>query len=236
MQLSNLKEQNDIFKSLPIDVWERVSKHIEPIAMNLGQVLAEHNSVRDFLYFPGTALIGVIQQLEGNNSAAMTLVGREGCTGISIFLADQNTTTAHIVQVAGTGYRIKSNLVQDSFALAGPLMVSLLKYAQAFVAQTVQAAVCGLHHSVRDQFCSLLLIAKDLLPADSLNLTPQLVAQSLGIRGEEIKSIADDLQKTNLINYCAGPVKFLGLKGLEKQSCQCFKFVKAENERILPKS
>ena len=235
MQLLNAKEQNDIFKSLPTEVWERISKHIEPVQMTLGLVLAEKNSLRNHLYFPSTALVGVIQIPEGNATASMMLVDRQGCSGISIFLAGQNTATKHVVQVAGTGDRIKSNVVQDSYALAGPLMLSLLKYARAFIAQTVQAAVCGLHHTVRNQYCGLLLVASDLLPAAAPNLTPQLVAQSLGARGEDILSISQDLQNTGLINYAAGPVKIIDRKGLEEQSCQCFRFIKAENERILSK-
>jgi len=228
-----IKEQNSIFKSLPLDVWERVSNKIELVDMTLGLILSRSGETQTYLYFPTTSIVAVLYELEDGTSATMALVGREGCAGVAIFMGGQSTITTHIVQIAGAGYRIKANLIQESFARAGPLMIALLKYTQSFIVQVTQTAVCNRHHSIKQQFCRYLLLLLDRLPSDEFNVTHELIAQSLGVRREGITEVAGALQKNGLIKYARGHIKVLDPEGLEKQSCECYKVVKKEYARLL---
>ncbi len=233
MEHLTIKEQNSIFKSLPLDVWERVSNKIELVDMTLGLILSRSGETQTYLYFPTTSIVAVLYELEDGTSATMALVGREGCAGVAIFMGGQSTITTHIVQIAGAGYRIKANLIQESFARAGPLMIALLKYTQSFIVQVTQTAVCNRHHSIKQQFCRYLLLLLDRLPSDEFNVTHELIAQSLGVRREGITEVAGALQKNGLIKYARGHIKVLDPEGLEKQSCECYKVVKKEYARLL---
>lgn len=53
-----------------------------------------------------------------------------------------------LVQSAGQGFRLKSDLMLQEFNRAGPVLHLLLRYTQALITQMSQTAVCNRHHSL----------------------------------------------------------------------------------------
>ena len=69
------------------------------------------------------------------------------------------------MQSAGSGYRLKAQLLKEEFDRGGPLQHLLLRYTQALITQMAQTAVCNRHHSLDQQLCRWLLLSLDRLPA-----------------------------------------------------------------------
>jgi hypothetical protein len=51
-----------------------------------------------------------------------------------------------VVQSAGEGFRLKSQLMKNEFDRAGPVLHLLLRYTQALITQMTQTAVCNRRH------------------------------------------------------------------------------------------
>jgi hypothetical protein len=114
------------------------------------------------------------------------------------------------------------------------MMRTLLRYTQALVAQMTQTAVCNLHHRLEQQLCRWLLVRVDLVPADALTVTHELMSHMLGVRREGVTGEATKLQAAGLIRYSRGKVKVVDRAGLERLACECFEVVKQEYDRLLP--
>ncbi len=129
---------------------------------------------------------------------------------------------------------MKAALLKDEFGRFGALMHLLLRYTQALITQMAQTAVCNRHHSVDQQLCRWLLLSLDRLSSNELTMTQELIANMLGVRREGVTAAAGKLQAAGLISYRRGKITVLDRPGVETRSCECYRVVKQELERLLP--
>ncbi|MHB1292895.1 MAG: Crp/Fnr family transcriptional regulator [Sulfuricella sp.] len=225
--------QNHLLAALPTAEFERISPHLEWVAMPLGEVLYESGGQLQYAYFPTTAIVSLHYVMENGASSEIAGVGNEGVLGISLFMGGNTTPSRAIVQTAGHGYRLKARLLMEEFNRAGLTMRLMLRYTQALMTQMSQTAVCNRHHSVEQQLCRWLLLTLDRLPSNELTMTQELIASMLGVRREGITETAGNLQRAGLIGYRRGHITVLDRSGLESHACECYNVVKKEFHRLL---
>jgi len=225
---------NELLAALPDAEWDRWLPNLEPVDMPLGKVLYESGARLSHVYFPVTAIVSLLYVMEDGASAEIAVVGKEGLVGVSLFMGGESTTSRAVVQSAGEGYRLKSNLMMVEFNRAGPVLHLLLRYTQALITQMAQTAVCNRHHTLDQQLCRWLLLSLDRLPTNELVMTQELIANMLGVRREGVTEAAGRLQESGLISYRRGHITVLDRAGLERRTCECYAVVKAEYDRLLP--
>jgi Mn-dependent DtxR family transcriptional regulator len=81
--------------------------------------------------------------------------------------------------------------------------------------------------------CRWLLLSHDRVGTDEFQLTHEFLAQMLGVRRPTVSAVAAILQKAGLITYHRGKITILDRKGLEAASCECYRVVRNELERLL---
>ena len=226
-------KQNLLLATLPAEIFERLSPQLELISMPLGEVLYESGGQLQHVYFPTTAILSLHYVMEDGASAEIAGVGNEGVLGISLFMGGNTTPSRATVQTAGSGYRLKSQLMLEEFNRAGVMQKLLLRYTQALITQISQTAVCNRHHSVEQQLCRWLLLTLDRLPSNELTMTQELIASMLGVRREGITETAGNLQRSGLISYRRGHITVINRAGLETHTCECYSVVKKEFHRLL---
>lgn len=230
-----LKDQNWLFRSIPEDTWKRLVPYVEEFDMPLGLVLSESGANNTHVYFPTTAIVSLLYNLENGSSAEIAVIGNDGCAGVSTFMGGNSTLTTAVVQSAGKSYRIKVIIIMEEFNKGGAFMHLLLRYTQALITQMTQTAVCNRHHNLDQQFCRWLLLSLDRLHSNELVMTQELIANMLGVRREGVTEAALKVQKAGLIKYTRGHITILDRPGLEKRTCECYQVVKTECDRLLPK-
>ena len=226
--------QNHLLNALPASDYDRVASHLELIPMNLGDVLYESGARLRYVYFPTTSIVSLLYVMEVGASAEIAIVGNEGILGISLFMGGDTTPSRAVVQSAGHGFRLRAELLKNEFGRVGPTMHLLLRYTQAVITQMAQTAVCNRHHSVDQQLCRWLLLSLDRLASNELSMTQELIANMLGVRREGVTDAAGKLQDAGLIRYSRGKITVLDRPGLEARSCECYRVVKTEFDRLLP--
>ena len=225
---------NHLLATLPTADFERVFPNLQLVTLELGQVIAEPGQKLSHAYFPTTAVISMMYTMGNGDSTEIAVVGRNGVVGISLFLAGGRTSSSTVVQNAGQAYRLSTSHLAAEFDMHAAMMRTLLSYTQALIAQITQTAVCSLHHRLEQQLCRWLLMRADLVPADALTATHEIIGNMLGVRRAGVTGEARKLQAVGLIQYRRGKVKVIDRAGLERLACECFGVVKAEYERLLP--
>ncbi|MGO4503678.1 Crp/Fnr family transcriptional regulator [Dyella sp. 2YAF14] len=225
---------NRLLAALPDAEWERWAPHLDPVDMPLGKVLYESGSRLSHVYFPVTSIVSLLYVMEDGASAEIAVVGNEGIVGISLFMGGESTPSRALVQSAGQGFRLKSELMLMEFNRAGPVLHLLLRYTQALITQMSQTAVCNRHHSLDQQLCRWLLLSLDRLHSSELVMTQELIANMLGVRREGVTEAAGNLQQAGLIRYQRGHITVVDRAGLERRTCECYAVVKKEYDRLLP--
>jgi CRP-like cAMP-binding protein len=234
MAFGSAGRSNRLLSALPEAERARWLPQLEVVELPLGRVLYEPGSRLTHVYFPTTAIVSLLYVLENGASAEIAVVGNEGIVGISLFMGGESTPSRGVVQSAGRGYRLKSQLMMNEFNRAGPVLHLLLRYTQALITQMAQTAVCNRHHSLDQQLCRWLLLSLDRLNSSDLVMTQELIANMLGVRREGVTAAAGQLHKAGLIRYRRGRISVLDRAGLERRTCECYAVVKNEYDRLLP--
>jgi CRP-like cAMP-binding protein len=227
-------QRNRLLAALPEAEWKKWEPSLERVQMPLGLVLYEPGVALRHVYFPITSIISLLYVMENGASAEIAVVGNEGLVGVSLFMGGQSTPSRAVVQSAGIGCRLSSEVMMSEFNKAGPVLHLLLRYTQALITQMSQTAVCNRHHSLDQQLCRWLLLSLDRLHGDELIMTQGLIANMLGVRREGVTEGALKLQKAGLITYARGHITVLDRSGLEARTCECYAVVKREYDRLLP--
>jgi CRP-like cAMP-binding protein len=121
----------------------------------------------------------------------------------------------------------------EEMSKEGPLYDIVRRYTQALLNLVSQSAACNHLHSIEERMCRWLLMCQDRIGSDYLPLTQEFLAQMLGVRRPSVTVVAGILQKAGLIIYSRGLVTVLDRKGLEAASCECYRVVRDEFDRLL---
>ena len=225
-------KSNRLLAALSSAEMKRLRPQLEAVDMPLGRVVYESGLALEHLYFPSTGIVSLLYVMLDGSSAEIAVVGNEGAVGISLFMGGETTPSRAVVQSAGRAWRLPARLMHTEFDRGGSLQHLLLRYTQALITQMTQTAVCNRHHSVDQQLCRWLLLSLDRLEGDELVMTQELIANMLGVRREGVTAAAGKLQKAGVIDYRRGHIKVLDREKLESLSCECYRVVKRESDRL----
>jgi len=226
-------KQNQLLAALPCVEFERLAPHLELVPMPRGFALHESGMRMLHVYFPTTSIISIVLVLADGASSEVAVVGDEGILGVSLFMGGETTPSRTVVQSAGFGYRIKAAVLKEEFNRVGALHTRVLLYIQALMTQVAQTAMCNRRHSVEQQVAKRLLMIMDRTGSNSLTMTQELIANSLGVRREGITAVAGALQRAGVIAYRRGHIAVLDSEKLEESACECYAVVKLEFKRLL---
>lgn len=227
-------QQNHLLAALPQADLDRWQGRMELVELSRGQILFACGRDPEYVYFPTTAIVSLMNMTEDGASAEVAVVGNDGVVGISTLLGAEAAATEAMVQSAGRAYRLSTRFVKSEIETSNGVMKIVLRYAQTVLSQMAQTAICNRYHSIDQQFCRRLLLGLDRLPSDELNMTHELAANLLGVRREGISMAAHKLQDEGLIRYRRGHIVVLDRERLEQKTCDCYAVSKKEYRRLLP--
>lgn len=223
---------NELLAALPPTEWQRWLPYLEQVEMPLDQVLCDTGRTSSHVYFPTTAVVSLVSTMRSGAPAEVATVGNDGMVCISLFMGGQSTTTRAVVRIAGRGWRLPAQVMKAEFNRSAAVMTLMLRYTQALIAQMGQLAACNRHHTIEQQLCRLLLSSLDRVQGSEVEMTQELIANTLGVRREGVTLSAHKLQAGGMIHYARGRISVLDRPGLEQRSCECYGEVRTEYRRL----
>jgi CRP-like cAMP-binding protein len=211
----------------------RVTNHLTSLDAVPRDSLYEPNKPFRYVYFPETAVASILTVLEDGTEGEVATIGNEGMVGLPVFLGAKRSPERSFWQVPGKAYRLPVKVFKKETNRNGTWNGNIKLYTQAFFTQMAQSVTCNRLHSMAKRCARWLLMTHDRVPGDEFELTQQFLAQMLGVRRTGVSEVAGTLQRGGLITYRRGHITILNRKGLEKASCECYRVVRREFERLL---
>jgi CRP-like cAMP-binding protein len=202
------------------------------VFLHVKTVLFEPGQPVDAVYFPLDGVISLVTPLEDGAIVEVATVGNEGLVGVPAVLGGSLAVRA-ISQVAGRCLTMETGAFLNELAKGGPLARLVENYVQALFGQIAQAAACNRLHSNEERLSRWLLMSHDRMGTDRFLITQEFLAQMLGSRRATVTLSAGMLQKAGLIKYHRGHVEIIDRKGLESVSCECYRVIRSELDRVL---
>lgn len=226
---------NILLDSLPGDERARIVSSATMVELGRGKVLHEQGEPQRTVYFPLSGVASLVTLTSTGTTVELATAGREGMVGVSLALGtDRWHNNQTIVQVPGTGLELPAEAFLEQFEASPDLARYVYRYVQALLVQIAQSVACNRMHQTEQRAARWLLQTHDRVGDDDLQLTHEFLAAMLGVRRASVTVAAKGLRDQGLVDYRRGKVRILDRAGLEAASCECYKVVREEFERLLP--
>lgn len=227
-------EKNRILARMPLvdkGYWDAA---FELIDLSAGDILYSPGISFDYVYFPINCIVALRSQAGDDQFDSFALIGNEGMVGASIFLGDMSSTYLARVECGGKAFRLDIHFAIEVAAQLSQFRILILSYMQVLVQYSLQTAICESKHTIIQRFSCALLRCEDCLADAKSSLDLKFILQSIGVTVEQAAEALTQLEGWGLVRCESGSVVILNRSRLEEKSCQCYRLVKAEFDRLLP--
>ena len=224
--------RNGILAALLATEYRRLLPKLEHVALKRGEIVYRADQEIEEVYFPEDAVVAMIDTTDDRRTVEVGVIGREGIVGINIFLGGVVTPDKALVQLPGGAMRMKSRDLRKELRFGSPLQQLLLSYTRTFLAVISQSVACSQHHDVERRLARWLLTMNDYAGSRGFLMVHESIAAMLGVRRVGITEAAGRLQAAGLIRYRRGRISILDKPGLGKKSCECYRFIRQQYERL----
>lgn len=198
-------------------------KLLSPAVLTLGDMLYDAQAIIRYVYFPIDCLVSLLVPQKGHLPLEVGVVGSEGIVGVPIALGVRTSLVQAVVQGSGTALRMSAEAFQQNLPRQPALQSAVGRYVHALITQLTQSAVCNAFHPVEARCARWLLMARDRMQADELELTQASLAQMLGVRRVGVTVAAGNLQRLGAITYSRGRIQILDAQSLSAAACGCYR-------------
>ena len=224
---------NRLLDLLPDEDHDRLRPDLEPVHIGVKEAVCEANEPIPHVYFPTGAVISLVTPLADGATAELATVGREGMVGLPVFLGADTMPSRAFGQVPGEALRMEAGAFRAEVGRNGPLVRVLNRYTHALFHQAALVLACNGVHPAERRCARSLLQTHDRVGADQFLLTQEFLALMLGVRRARVSAAAGLLRKAGLIRYARGRMTILDRPGLESASCECYRIIEREFDRLL---
>lgn len=231
--LKQLAIRNRILGALPEGEFARIAPHLTQVEFKKDQVIFLSGDAIEYLYFVEHGLLSLLSISQTGSTVEVTMIGKEGITGLQIILKNHFIPYDVVVRDAITAFKIKAEIFQDEFDRGRSLHDLVLRYLNVMITQIAQSSICNRFHTIEQTLSRWLLTVHDQVNSNTLVLTQHVIAQALGVPRTGVTVAAGALQTAGAIRYSRGKIVILDRVLLESHSCECYRIMRYELDHFL---
>jgi CRP-like cAMP-binding protein len=224
---------NRLLDGLPREVYERIQARLESVTLAPDDVVYEPNRPIPHVLFPTGCVVSLAAVMDDGTTYELTTVGREGMVGLPVFLGTETAPYRASAQVPGAALRLEAAVFCDAIETSVTAARLLHRFSQVLFNQVAWSSACARAHSIEQRCARWLLMTHDRVGAGQLLLTQEFLARMMGVRRAGVNEAASALQRAGLISYSWGRVDILDRTGLEAASCECYRHIRGEYNRLM---
>jgi CRP-like cAMP-binding protein len=220
--------------SLPADSQSALRPLLKSVQRERGTKLFDYSDQIDFVWFPHTGtIVSLLIPLLDGQSIETGLVGHMGVVGSSAAANGGIALNTAIVQNGDALSAAPLERIRELIKHDPVLRHRIVNHEQFLYVQSQQTAACNAVHQVETRLCRWLLQARYMAGSGTLGFTQEFIGNILGVRRTTVTLVARNLQSLGFIKYSRGQIDLIDVPGLEEASCECYKSLKEQYERLL---
>jgi CRP-like cAMP-binding protein len=221
--------------TIPEDEFITVRPLLEPVELPRYEILHEQGKKIEYAYFLNEGMVSMVVITSDGRSVEVGISGREGIIGAPPAFGFETAPMRAIIQLPGSGLRISSEALQNSFGRSPQLRHEIERYLMLQQMQVAQIAACNRLHDMDQRLARWLLMCQDRVNSEMLPLTHEFLAQMLGSGRPTVTIAAGVLERAGLIENTRGSVRILNRKRLEEAACECYGVIHNYNGNLILK-
>lgn len=223
---------NQLLRGLSDAEYRRLRPALEPVRLPRSAELEAANEEVKFVYFPTSGVASIVATGESGELVDTAMIGREGMTGLSVFLGTDQSPLRTIVQVPLTAVRMGADALRAEIVRGGTLVRLLQRHTQVVMITMAQLILCNRTHRLDQRAARWLLQVDDRVDERPFGVTQEFLAQMIGVQRPALSVAMRQFKETGLIHYSRGQVSIADREGLLARSCGCITVITAEARRL----
>jgi CRP-like cAMP-binding protein len=225
--------RNRLLSAMEAASLARITPHLEPVVLKLGDVVCEAGGLLKHAYFPEGAVLSLLTVLENGSAVETANIGREGAFGLFAAMYSRVSFNRCLVQFEGGMVRCPIDFLQSEFQHSEQVRNLFVSYSETLLSQVQQTVACNALHSTEERICRWLLMMHDRAGGEALPYTHEFLSHMLGANRKSVTLAAQSLQTAGLISYQRGKIRVVDRAGLEQASCECYAIVRERFDAFL---
>lgn len=213
---------NLMIEQLNAEKYEKLASYFQLICLEAGQMIFRPHETIQFVYFPVSAIIAMQIDISDGSSADIVLIGKEGMVGSGVMGGNQNFSRAR-VKFSGFAYKLPLSIFQSELAQDRAFLRIWMATTRQMILQIAMPTVCSSKHSNEQQIIRWIMNTLDKTQGQTLQITHQEIADTLGIRRESVTLAAGKLSQEGLIEITRGQLEILDRPKLAARACECYR-------------
>jgi CRP-like cAMP-binding protein len=222
--MPDVKYANTLLQSFDSELIDRL--HLKTVAFKVGQEIEFPGKPIKHLIFLEEGMASMTTTFRNGRQVEVGMFGYESVIGVSALMGTKQSLNRIYTQIAGWGYRCRLEAAAAEFCHCGPFQRLALRYVQAQLVQSAQAAGCNAEHSNEQRLARWLLICADRVHRNQFKMSQDFLSHMLGNTRPTVTLAAGQLKKERLIIYKRAEIIIVDRGGLEKRACECYAVIK----------
>lgn len=208
---------------------------LERVPLAIRQVLEEPDQPIGHVYFPEDGIVSVVGHSE--ERVEVSIIGKEGMTGMMVVLGNDHSPFTTFVQVEGAAQRIKRPDLKKAMESNPSIRMVFLRYVQVFLIQASLTAVINAAGYLQHRMARWLLMCEDRLATKQIPITHEFFAVMLGVQRPGVTLAINELESQGLIKASRGMITIIDRPALVELAGEFYGIAEREYQnRLGPKA
>ena len=225
--------RNQLLAAMSGTDFASLQPYLRPVPLPILKDMEQPNRRIETVYFMETGIASVVAVQPDDTRVEVSLIGREGMTGIAVVMGGEQSPHSTYIQVAGGGQQIAAKKLRKAMDASESLHRLLLKFAQVFMVQTAHTAIANARAHIDQRLARWILMAHDRTGDNTLPLTHEFLSLMLGVRRAGVTEALQSLKRQKLIENGRNKIVVRDRKGIERTAGASYGTPEKEYRRLL---
>jgi CRP-like cAMP-binding protein len=205
------------------------SKHV---ALPVRTQLYWPDEMPQYCHFLTGGIASIVAGLDNGASTEVGLMGNEGVVGAFHIIGPIAPANECFMQVPGSGYRVPLPVLRECFKAEEEIRDRVLELVQVQSLGLSQVAACNKLHESEPRLARWLLMIRDRVDSDTIQITQEFLGQMIGTRRTTVNGILSIMERKGLLHHQRGRITISDRRHLEKAACNCYPLLRRSLERL----
>jgi CRP-like cAMP-binding protein len=205
------------------------SKHV---ALPVRTQLYWPDEMPQYCHFLTGGIASIVAGLDNGASTEVGLMGNEGVVGAFHIIGPIAPANECFMQVPGSGYRVPLPVLRECFKAEEEIRDRVLELVQVQSLGLSQVAACNKLHESEPRLARWLLMIRDRVDSDTIQITQEFLGQMIGSRRTTVNGILSIMERKGLLHHQRGKITISDRRHFEKAACNCYPLLRRSLDRL----
>lgn len=213
---------NAILAALPPEAsayWQPFFEHRTYAA---GATVISAGELSRYLWFPTAGVYCQTIETREGSCIDVTVIGREGAVGLHALFGIAAPAQCTVFLGGASAVRVDAGTLREHSAHEPALHERLMRYTGVRLAEMAQIAACNRIHRLEQRLCRWLLTFCVRAQTNTVPVTHDLIALTLGTRRSSVTAGIHTLEKRGALRHARGELVIDDIHALGECACECY--------------